>query len=656
MSPNVSPTRIAVINLLILCLLATLVGRLWYLQVLSGSEAQKLAERTSVRFVYEQAPRGFIFDRDGRTLARNRTALTVALDVSQVPPDRKDQEIHDLAQVLQMKEDEVRNIVNDKRLATNSPRPLALDVDKNVVIYLEEHVDQFPGVTDVEIPVREYPLHTVASHVVGHIGEIDAEELKKCEDASGHANDSGSVRICRPGDLVGKLGVEKVYDNWLAGKTGIKQTVVNVKGDPVGQPNEDPPQRGWDAILTLDASVQVAAENALQDGINFARGQTDKSTNKKFNAPAGAVVAMDPTTGDILALASNPNFDPNWLVGSAPKGALAALNSPKANMPFFNRAISEAVPPGSTFKPITASAAWDTDPTLPTRQFDCAPSIKIGNVVFPDWQPNGQGTLDLASSIAQSCDITFYRLGVELNNKRNQYGEHLQDVAKSFGLGRRTDIDLLGEATGLVPDAEWKWNFFSTAQTFDRRWFDGDAANLAVGQGFLQATPIQLATAYSAVANGGVLMRPHVLKCMAQLDVSVPTNVDQACSKGRVPKTAAEQALGRVSASPEALQYIENAMTGTVRGSGTAADAFAGFPLDQIFVAGKTGTAQNPPRQDSSWMGAIAKSGDKQIVVVAMVEEAGFGAQIAAPIVRRVLEQYFGVKSTGFHPGASLRG
>jgi penicillin-binding protein 2 len=656
MSPNISPTRIAVINLLILTLLATLVGRLWFLQVLSGSEAQRLAEQTSVRTVYEQAPRGFIFDRDGRTLAQNRTALTVALDVSQVPKGRKDQVIHDLAQVLQMKEQQVRNIVDDKRLATNAPRPIALDVDKNVVIYLEEHADRFPGVTDVEIPVREYPLHTVASHVIGHIGEIDAEQLKACEARSNRRDEAGTVRICRPGDLVGKLGIEKVYDDWIAGKPGIRQTVVNVNGDPVGSPSEDPPQRGWDAVLTLDASVQVAAESALQDAIDFARTQTDHETAKKFKAPAGAVVALDPTNGDILALASNPNFDPNWLVGSAPKGALAALNSPKANMPFFNRAISEAVPPGSTFKPITASAAWDIDPTLPTRRFDCPPYIKIGNQLFHDWQPNGQGTLDLASSIAQSCDITFYRLGVELNAKRGQYGEHLQDVAKSFGFGRPTGIDLLGAVPGQVPDAEWKWTHFANSETYDRRWFDGDAANLAIGQGFLEATPLQLATAYGAIANGGTLMRPHVLKCMAQLDVSVPTNVEHACATGRVPASAREKALGRVTAKPEALQFIENAMAGTVRGSGTAADAFAGFPLDQIFVAGKSGTAQNPPKQDSSWFGAIAKSGDKQIVVVAMVEEAGFGAQVAAPIVRRVLEQYFGVKSTGFHPGAEIKG
>ena len=220
MSPNVSPIRIAVINLLILSLLATLVGRLWYLQVLAGGEAQRLAERTSVRFVYEQAPRGFIFDREGRTLARNRTALTVAIVVSQVQKERKNQLIRDLARVLRMKDREVRNIVNDNRISPNTPRPIALDVDKNVVVYLAEHADQFPGVTDIEIPVREYPLRAVASHVVGHIGEINAEELHKCQDQSAHKGETGTTRDCRAGDLVGKLGIEKVYDGWITGKPG----------------------------------------------------------------------------------------------------------------------------------------------------------------------------------------------------------------------------------------------------------------------------------------------------------------------------------------------------------------------------------------------------------------------------------------------------
>ena len=652
MSPNISPIRMAIINLLILSLLTTLVGRLWYLQVLTGSQAQELAERTSIRFVYEQAPRGFMFDREGRTLARNRTALTVALDVSRIPTDRKDQVIRDLAATLKMKEKDVRDVVNDPQYGPHTPRPIALDVDKDAVVYLSEHPDQYPGVTHLEIPVREYPMGPLASHVVGYIGQINERELKDDNEKLAQQKAKGSdVREYRPGDLIGKVGVEKEYEQWLAGKEGVRRIAVDVHGNPVEESRADPPQRGWDAVLTLDAAVQKAAEDALQNGIDVARGLTDPGNGKKYKAPAGAVVALDPRSGEVLAMASNPDFDPNVFVGSAPKGALAALNAPDANMPFLNRAIAEAVPPGSTFKPLTAAAAWDAEPDLPNRTFQCPGFLKIGNRVFHDWTPKGHGTVGLSRALSESCDVVFYTLGTEMDANKKKLGEQLQKVARNFGLGRSSDIDLVGEQDGRVPDAEWKWNQFSYAQTYDRRWFPGDAANLAIGQGFLQVTPLQLASAYGAIANGGVVYRPHVLKCLAQLDVSQPVVVDQACDSGETPKTASPKVLQRVKVPPSALQFIEQSMDGTVRGDGTAAQAFAGFPIDRIEVGGKSGTAQMKPKQPFSWFASIAKAGDKQIVVVALVEEAGTGSQIAAPIVRKVLEQYFRVNRGQFSAG-----
>ncbi len=633
------------INLLVLTLLATLVGRLWYLQVLAGGEAQELAERTSIRFVYEQAPRGFVFDREGRTLARNRTALTVALDVSRVPADRKDQVIGDLATALEMEPDEIRDIVEDDRIGPHTPRPIALDVDKRVVIDLLERPEQYPGVEQLEIPVREYPLGALAAHAIGHIGEIGEEELEEKKERHARAQDQGkTAREYRPGDLVGKVGVERVYEDWLAGKPGVRRIAVDVRGERVDEAPADLPERGWDAILTIDAAVQQAAEVALEEGVELARGLTDPDTGDKFRAPAGAVVALDPRSGEVLALASNPDFDPNVFVGATSRAELAKLNAPEAHMPFLNRAIAEAVPPGSTFKPLTAAAAWDVDPTLRDRTFSCPGFQKIGNQVFRDWKPEGHDTVGLSRSLSESCDIVYYTLGVELLQRKRDIGEQLQKVARNFGFGRPTEIDLLGEVDGLVPDAEWKWNRFSNAQTYDRRWFPGDAANLAIGQGFLQATPLQLASAYAAVANGGTVYRPHVLKCLAQLDVSQPTVVDDACESGHVPKTATPKVLDRVDVTPGALSFIEASMKGTVEGEGTAAAAFDGFPLDKVEVAGKTGTAQMMPKQPFSWFSAVAKAEDKQIVVVALVEEAGTGSQIAAPIVRRVIDQYFQVK------------
>jgi penicillin-binding protein 2 len=643
-----------VINILVLTLLATLVGRLWYLQVLAGGEAQELAERTSIRFVYEQAPRGFMFDREGRTLARNRTALTVALDVSRVPADRKDQLIDDLAAALDMTPTDVRAIVEDDRIGPHTPRPVALDVDKQVVINLRERPDQFPGVTHLEIPVREYPMGAMASHVIGHIGEINEDELETSEDRRARLQEQGTEgRQYRAGDLVGKVGVEKVYEDWLAGTEGIRRIAVDVRGEPVEESRGEPPQRGWDAILTIDAAVQQAAEGALDEAIARAQGLTDPDSGKKFNAPAGAVVALDPRSGEVLALASNPDFDPNLFVGSAPRDELAKLNAPDSHMPFLNRAIAEAVPPGSTFKPFTAAAAWDVDPKVQDRTWSCPGYMNIGNQRFRDWTPEGHASVGLSRSLAESCDIVYYTLGVELNDQKKELGERLQKTARGFGLGANTEIDLLGEQKGLVPDAEWKWNQFSYAQTYDRRWFPGDAANLAIGQGFLQATPLQLASAYAAIANRGTVYRPHVLKCLAELDVSRPTVVHDACKNGTVPKSATPKVIERVDIAPGALSFMEGSMKGTVVGEGTAAAAFAGFPLDKVDVAGKSGTAQMKPKQSFAWFAAIAKDGDKQIVVVALVEEAGSGSQIAAPIVRKVIEQHFQVKTGDFKLGTA---
>ena len=649
---NVSPIRLTVVQILVISLLLTLLGRLWYIQVLAGSEARQLAEQTSIRFVYEQAPRGFIFDRTGRTLARNRTALTVALDTSRVPAGQKPNVVRALALALNKPEADVWKVVNDPRFGPNTPRPIATDVPKQTVIDLHEHADEFPGVTDLEVPVREYPMNSLAAHVVGHIGQVNEDELKSLNARRRRSHEEGlSLRTYRPGDLIGKLGVERVYEDWLAGKPGTRKIAVDVHGQRVQDFGYEPPERGWDAILTLDSNLQSAAQDALGRGLVLARNITDPDSHTPFHAPAGAVVALDPTNGEILALASNPDFDPNLFVGKTPAAKLAALESPSANMPFLDRAIAEAVPPGSAFKPLTAVAAWDAEKDLPKRTFECPGFLKIGNRVFKDWKTGGHGTVGLSGSLAESCDVVYYTLGVELNAQTSKIGEHLQQVARNFGMGRESDIDLPGEEKGLVPDANWKWNRFSYAQTYDRRWFPGDAANLAIGQGFLQTTPLQLAVSYSAIANGGTVYRPHVLKCLGQLDVSRAIDVDQACAKGIVPEKASPKVMGTVQAPAEAFAFIQQSLNGTVTGDGTAAKPFDGFPFDKVFVAGKTGTAQMAPKQPFSWFAAMAKEGTKQIVVAALVEEGGTGSQVAAPIVRRVIERYFGLREGNFEAG-----
>ena len=629
-----------VVRLLVLSLLATLVARLWFLQVLTGEEAQRLAEQTSIRLIHQAAPRGFIFDRNGEPLARNRTALTVALDVSRLPPERTDEVLPKLAAALDISEQQIREAALDERLGHYTPRPLAVDVDKAIVIYLLEHYDEFPGVMALEIPVREYPQTVLAAHVIGHIGEVTAEELES------------RAETHRPGDLIGKIGVERVYEQWLRGEPGIKKIAVNVRGEKIEDINTREPERGSDAILTIDADVQRAAEEALQRGVELARTLVDPDTGKTYEAPAGAVVALDPSNGEVLAMASNPTFDPNIFVGAASREDLQRLNDPEAQFPMLNRAIAEAVPPGSTFKPITAVAAWDAAAVSPESVFTCPGFFRVGNRTFRDWEPKGHGEVGLRRSLVESCDVVYYTLGVELNAASDRIGEHLQATARSFGFGSETGIDLLGERAGLVPDAEWKEERFAYAQPIDRRWFPGDAANLAIGQGFLQVTPLQLALSYGAIANGGTVYRPHVLRCMAKLDVSRPVAGDDACRGGEVPEQASPKVSLSVPVAPGALRFMADSMAGVGLGQGTAAATFAGFPFDKVTVAGKTGTAQMKPRQPFSWFAAFAPADDPQIVVVALVEEGGTGAQIAAPIVRRVLERHLGLEEGNFEAGA----
>jgi penicillin-binding protein 2 len=645
LNTDVSRLRLTIINLLILSLLATLLARLWYVQVLEQETFRKLATQTSVRLVFEQAPRGFIFDRDGNAFAQNRTALTVAIDISRLDPERQSAVFPQLASILGMTEKEVRDRALDNRIGPFTPRPIALDVPKDTVVYLREHADEYPGVTSLEIPVREYPLNSLGAHVIGHIGKISRDELKT-------RRASDPARDYRGQDDIGKLGIERFYEPYLRGRPGIRKIAVNAKGQGVEDLGYEPPERGWDAVLTIKRDLQQTTEDALQKGTELARRLVDRDTGQHFKAPGGAVVALDPHTGEVLAMASNPTFDPNLFVGPAPKAALDALNAPEAQFPMLNRATAEAVPPGSTFKPITASAAWDAGDITPNRTFSCPGFLKVGNRTFKDWTSEGHGQVALRKSLVESCDVVYYTLGIELNASRDKLGEHLQAIARTFGFGSPTGIDLQGERAGLVPDVVWKAKRFSHARSAtEKLWFSGDSANLAVGQGYLLVTPLQLAVAYEAIANGGTIYRPHLLRCMAKLDVSLPHTSESICEGGTVPESAAPRVSARVPVPPSALDFISQSLAG-VPASGTAAAAFSGFPFERVSVAGKTGTAQVKPRQAFSWFAAFAPATDPKIVVVAMVEEGGTGAQIAAPIVRRVIEGYFGLPEGNLEAGA----
>ncbi|HVL82175.1 MAG TPA: penicillin-binding protein 2 [Actinomycetota bacterium] len=654
MSNHLLRSRLSVIHLLTVSLLVTLVARLLFLQVLAGPQLRESAERTSIRLIYSAAPRGFIFDRDGDAIARNRTAVTVAIDVSVLPADPaiRDRVLPALAKVLDMDESDVRDVVEDPQLGYYEPRPLAVDVPMEKVVYLLEHQARFPGISALEIPVREYPNGVLAAHVVGHVGRINAQELEERQKAAPDADDEDAVRRrYRANDQIGKIGVERVYEDWLRGTPGLQKIAVNVRGERVQQLRHLQAERGWDAVLTLQDAVQQAAEEGLLRGTEIARRIMDPDTGENYKAPAGAVVALDPRDGEVLALASYPTFDPNLWVGKVPQEEIDRINDPESHQPQFNRAISSTVAPGSTFKPMTLAAAWEASLVEPESTFNCPGFFQVGTRRFRDWDPKGHGQVGLTRSLVESCDVVYYTIGVEMNERRQEIGEHLQETARKFGFGTKTGIDLLGEREGLVPGEQWKQERFSYAQPYDRRWFPGDAANLAIGQGFLQVTPLQLAVAYAALSNGGHLVRPHVMRCLSKLNVSeLPADPCQA-PDSIVPDAAKPRAEQRIRLNPTALEFISQSMEGVGLGEGTAAAVFADFPFDRVTFAGKTGTAQVAKRQDFSWFAAFAPARDPEIVVVAMVEEGGTGAQIAAPIVKRVLEAHFGLEPGNFSAG-----
>lgn len=657
MNNEMSRGRLAVINLLTVTLLLTLVARLFYIQVLAAPEARRGVEQTSLRLIYTPAPRGFIFDRNAEPLGRNRTAVTVAMDVSRLPKkgEARDRMLAKLAAILGMTETAVQKVVDDSALGFYEPRQIATDVPMDKVVYLLEHQEEFPGINADEVPIREYPNGSLLAHSLGHVGKLSAEEYKvRIKDQpQGLSRDARQKRY-RPDDQIGKIGIEKVYEKYLRGVPGVRKISVNVRGELVDEISDDPPQRGWDAVLTIDDAVQKAAEDALRRGTELAQRLTDPATGLPLKAPAGAVVALDPNNGEVLGLASFPTFNPNDFVGPTSREVLAQINDPESHTPMFNRAIAEQVGPASTFKPMTLAAAWEANLVTPEQTFNCPGYFQVGNRRFKDWDPKGHGQVGLTRSLVESCDVVYYTLGVKMNesNVKEQIGEHLQETARKFGMGAPTGIDLLGERPGLVPDAKWKEEHFRDARPFDRRWFPGDAANLAIGQGFLQVTPLQLAVAYSALANGGQRYRPHLLKCLAKLDLSnLPSDL---CTNpgAMVPETAKPEVLGEVGVNASALEFISKSLSGAVVDKGTAAAAFSGFPLGQVSVAAKTGTAQVAQRQNFSWFAAFAPAENPQIVVVALVEEAGTGAQIAAPIVRRVLEAKFGLPAGNFEAGA----
>ncbi len=599
--------RVAILGGFALAIFSIIFFRLWYLEVLSGDRYLAEANNNQVREITTQAPRGEIFDRDGEVLVDNRTALALQVRETELPRSnrKREQVLRRVGEISGMRLDGIRKQIREQtRESPASPVTLRRDVPYDLVYYIRENQRDFPGVSVDRVYVRRYPKGTLAAHIFGYVREVSAEQLKEPQYES-----------LVPGDEVGQAGVERTYDNLLRGVNGATRVQVDATGRPTGgRLSEQEPRTGNNLRLTLDSDLQAAAETAMS----------------RFSLPGG-FVAMDVDNGEILALGSVPTFDPAVFARPVIPEALADQifeGSGGTEAPIFNRATQGGYPTGSTFKLITATAGLEGGLISPEEIVQDGGSIEVGGVTFSNAGDAVHGAIDMRQALQVSSDVYFYKLGLE-SNTDDPEGGAIQDWARQLGMGSLTGLDLPDEAPGLVPTPEWRNELYRETLT-DRPWSIGDSVNLSVGQGDLQASPLQLAVAYAAVANGGDVVRPHV-----GMRVEDPS--------GRVIQEVEPAPRRQLDISPETSKSIlEGLRAAAMEPGGTSYGVFGGFPVD---IAGKTGTAERGTFvEDQSWYAALAPYPDPEVVVVTTLERGGFGADAAAPAAAEILSEYFDFK------------
>ncbi|MGQ0616559.1 MAG: penicillin-binding protein 2 [Acidimicrobiia bacterium] len=631
--------RLGVLGVVIVSLFAALFARLWYLQVMTASEARVTATALSRRDIVDPAPRGRILDREGRVLVDNRISIVVTVDRQKLPDldePRRAEVLDALALDLSrytgtpFSRESVEKRLNDVRYSPYQPVPVADDVPKELEVYLAEHASEFDGAVDVRAAtVRAYPYGRLAAHLFGYVGSINDTELEsRTEHPKSYSLD----------DQIGKTGVEAEFEDELRGTPGLRVIEVDAQGNPVREISRRDAVPGNDVQLTIDADIQAVAERSLVDQLQRARDRRNRDGS--FNrSPGGSSVVLDPTNGQVLAMASFPDFDPAEFTQPIPTQRWEELNAPEQSQPLTNRAIQGEYAPASTFKLITSlaglnSGAITPDTSLDDQGFYRIPSCSGACFVYNSGR-QAHGTVDLRRALTVSSDVYFYDMGARFWIARGQYGDPIQAVADQFGFGHPTAVQLPGERTGWVPNPDNKrQRHEDLPEVFpEGEWYTGDNVNLAIGQGDMLVTPLQLANAYAAFANGGTLYSPNLL-----LEVRRGTTTE-------VVRAGATRVLRQIPIAPEARAAIMDGLVGvTTAEDGTAVGAFSGFPTDRFPTAGKTGTGEVGPdaegkaRSDNALYAGIAPVADPRYVAVAILESSGFGAVAAAPVARQIFE------------------
>ena len=671
-----SRLRLVVIQALVFSLFATLLVRLYYLQVVTGDEYQGRAAAQSVREIVLQPSRGLIVDDQGRPLVANRLAWVVSLDrtvLGKLGDKKRDTLVRRVAGVVDMRPGRI-----DKRLVTcgetdsepgvcwngspYQPVPIASDISQTQAQRIREEPEDYPGVIVDQQSVRDYPepFGINAAHLLGYLSPITADELDQAE--------SDGDRSVNGASVVGRAGVEQEYDAWLRGMPGYREVGVDSMGRVLGDEGEVEAQDGDTLVTSLDAKVQATVERQLAEMISIARATRDTVTNRNYVADAGAAVVLEADTGRVVAMASQPTYDPSVWVGGISKTELAELYSEEAGLPLLGRATQGQFAPGSTWKPFMTAGALANGYDFDTR-LNCSSSVQVGNRAFKNYESGAYGYIGFDKALEVSCNTFFYRIGLDYWQR---FGSDVADVeardplveeAEKWGFGAETGIDLPGEAAGRIADREWKRDYFESQKDYycdiadkprdapgNRDLSDfvytfagefcvegyayraGDAVNFAIGQGDTIVTPLQLARGYAAIANGGTLYEPRIGAAIVATDGTVIRRIEPEVS-------------GHVDLPPGVDAYIDGALQGVTR-QGTMSWRMGGFPLDEVSIRSKTGSAEVYGKQSTSW---VASYSDDYVVVM-MISQGGTGSGSSGPGVRAIWEALYGIEGEEVDP------
>lgn len=628
------PLRLSILGIVAVALFTALFSRLWFLQVMAVEDYEAVGVSNRTRTIVVEGPRGRILDRNGVVLADNREAVMVTVDRSTLDAaDDPEAVLVELVEELNRSGvvitlAEVQTAIDEWNGDPYRPIVVAEDVGEDLFITLSERASSMPGVGVEKRLIRQYPNGTLAAHVLGYTGEINADELAARDEPD-------AEKPYQLGDRIGKAGVELQYEAQLRGTPGSVTFEVDSMNRIVSIIERVEARPGNDLWLTVDADVQRVAEQALAEETARAAQRADESNGYTATAPAGAAVVTSARTGEVIAMASHPTFDPNEMVRGVSAARYAELvDQEPHHSPLSNRAIRGLYAPGSTFKIFTGYAAATMDLRSPGQSIDDTGSHTLANCTgrctFENSSPGGYGSVDLARALTVSSNVYFFQLGEQFALRSDTYGSRpIQDVAARFGMGQRSGIALPNEAAGILIDADIRAERHEeNPEAFpEGGWQVGDTVNLAIGQGEISVTPLQLSNAYATMGNGGTLRNPNIA-----LQITSPFD-------GEVLQSFGPREIRQLDLDLGVREVIERGLVGvTQSGEGTAARVFGGYPHEAYPVAGKTGTAQNFGKASNSNFAAWAPANDPDYAVAVIIEEGGYGSAVAAPIARRILE------------------